>query len=209
VEHAWVYLPVLVVALVIMVPMIIMAESKGKMRPVFLMAISGVMLSGLMLGLFHNGMVAVVSGLLLFFIAYNVLEATLPSLISRMAPIDAKGTAMGVYSTAQFFGAFLGGSLGGWGYGEFGVTGVFIGCSLAMLAWLILAFGQRMPAMRSTQMAHVDGTLVEDASALEKQLLALAGVAEARVVAEENAVFLRVDKKVFDEEAMKAILPGH
>jgi len=207
VHHAWVYLPVLVVAMSFMVPMIIMAESKGKMRQVFLAAISGIMLSALLLALFHKGLVAVVGGLLLFFIAYNVLEATLPSLISRMAPIDAKGTAMGVYSTSQFFGAFVGGAAGGWAYGEYGVTGVFAGCAAAMLAWLLLAIGQRMPKMLTTQMAHVKGELVTDAAALETALLALAGVHEARVVPEENAVFLRVDKQLFDADALQSVLP--
>ena len=207
VHHAWVYLPVLLVAMVIMVPMIIMAESKGKMRQVFLTAISGVMLSALLLGLFHKGMVAVIGGLLLFFIAYNVLEATLPSLISRLAPIDAKGTAMGVYSTSQFLGAFIGGAGGGWAYGEYGVSGVFLGCAAAMLAWLLLALGQKMPLMLSSQMAHVNGKLVADTAALEAAILALDGVHEARVVAEENAIFLRVDKQKFDAEALQGVLP--
>ncbi|RMH60989.1 MAG: MFS transporter, partial [Zetaproteobacteria bacterium] len=109
VHHAWVYLPVLVVAMGLMVPLIIMAEKKGKMRQVFLGAIAGVLLSGVMLGAMHTGLAQVVACLFVFFVSYNVLEATLPSLISRMAPIDAKGTAMGIYSSSQFLGAFLGG----------------------------------------------------------------------------------------------------
>jgi MFS family permease len=190
----------------LMVPMIIMAEKKGKMRQVFLTAISGVLLSGLLLGTFHSGMIAVLIGLFVFFVSYNVLEATLPSLISRMAPIDAKGTAMGVYSSSQFLGAFFGGSLGGWALGSLGTSGVFYGCALAMLAWLLLAFGQRMPSMKSAYMTHVDGSHVHSASELEQQLLALNGVCEARVVPEEDVVFLRIDKGTFDEDAVKSLL---
>ena len=208
IHHAWVYLPILLLAMGLMVPMIIMAEKKGKMRPVFLASISGVLLSGLLLGTFHNGLVAVLIGLFVFFVSYNVLEATLPSLISRMAPIDAKGTAMGVYSSSQFLGAFFGGSLGGWALGSLGTSGVFYGCSLAMLLWLLLALGQRMPSMKSAYMTHVDGRHVQSASALEAQLLDMEGVYEARVVPEEDAVFLRIDKQTFDEEAVRELLAG-
>jgi len=205
-HHAWVYLPVLLVAMAIMVPMIIVAEKRGKMRVVFLSAITGVMASALLLALFHQGLVAVVAGLLLFFIAYNVLEATLPSLISRMAPIDAKGTAMGVYSTSQFLGAFFGGAAGGWAYGEYGVTGVFFGCAVAMLAWLVLAAGQRMPRMLSTQMAHIDAGRIRELAVVEAAILALPGVIEARIASTENSIFLRVDKNLYDAAALTALL---
>lgn len=205
-HHPWVYLPVLIVAMAVMVPMIILAEKRGKMRVVFLSAIAGVMLSGVMLGSFHEGLLSVVLGLFVFFVSYNVLEATLPSLISRMAPIDAKGTAMGVYSTSQFLGAFFGGSLGGWMLGEYGVGGVFYSCAAVMLLWLALAWHQRMPAMKSSVMAHVDGQRLASGDRLEKRLLDLQGVHEARVVPEENAVFLRVDKQLFDEKRLAALL---
>ncbi|RMH61393.1 MAG: MFS transporter, partial [Zetaproteobacteria bacterium] len=130
----------------------------------------------------------------------------LPSLISRMAPIDAKGTAMGIYSSSQFLGAFLGGALGGWAMGTLGASGVFYGCALVMLLWLALALGMRMPAMRSAHMMHVDGARVVSVEALEQQLLALDGVYEARVVPEEDAVFLRIDKQQFDEQQARALL---
>jgi len=159
-----------------------------------------------LLGGLHDNLPEVVIGLFVFFVSYNVLEATLPSLISRMAPIDAKGTAMGIYSSSQFFGAFLGGSLGGWAMGALGPAGVFYGCAGVMLLWLLLAFGMRMPAMRSAHMMHVDGDRVGSARALEQRLLAMDGVYEARVVPEEHAVFLRIDKQVFDEKAAQALL---
>ncbi len=208
VHHAWVYLPVLLVAMAVMVPLIIMAEARGRMRQVFLLSIGGIMAAMTLLAVAHRSMATVIGGLFLFFVFYNVLEATLPSLISRMAPVDAKGTAMGVYSTAQFLGAFFGGWLGGLAHAGYGVTGVFAVCAVGMGAWFVLALGQRMPAMLSSHMAHVDGALVEDAAALERRLLELPGVAEARVAPEENAVFLRVNKKEFDPEALDRVLPG-
>lgn len=204
IHQAWVYLPVLVVAMIVMVPLIIMAESKGKMKQVFLTSITLIAVACAMLGALHNSMFSVVAGLFLFFVAYNVLEATLPSLISRMAPIDAKGTAMGVYSTSQFFGAFLGGAVGGWCYGHYDVQGVFFGSVGLAVLWLLVAAGMSMPAMRSAMMLHVASDA--DASALEPGLLQIAGVYEARVVPEENTAFLRVNKKELDRAAVDALL---
>lgn len=197
-HHSWVYLPVLVLSGGFMVPLIILAEKKGKMRQVFLSCITGVLLSALLLGRFHGGLVAVLGGLFIFFVAYNVLEATLPSLISRMAPVDAKGTAMGVYSTSQFLGAFIGGAFGGWSHGTFGISGLFYVCAAVMLLWLLLAWGQRMPGTGSSMMFHVDAAAVQDGRALEQKLLAIDGVLEARVSIEENTVFLRVDREKLD-----------
>jgi len=202
--HAWVYLPVLVVALIIMVPMIIAAEKKEKMKQVFLSCIALITMACALLGFSHDSMFAVVSALFIFFVAYNVLEATLPSLISRMAPIDAKGTAMGVYSTSQFFGAFLGGVVGGWCYGLFDVQGVFFGAAGIAAVWLLVALGMQMPVMRSSMMAHIESST--DADELQAKLLELAGVSEAKVVPEENAVFLRVDKKLFETEVFERLM---
>jgi len=203
-DHAWVYLPVLVVALFLMIPMIIVAEKKEKMKQVFVSSIVLIATSCVLLGLWHDSMIAVVAALFLFFVAYNVLEATLPSLISRMAPIDAKGTAMGVYSTSQFFGAFLGGAVGGWCYGQYDVQGVFFGAASIAVLWLLIALGMQMPVMRSSMMAHINSGV--NAEALQLELMALAGVGEAKVVPEEKTVFLRVDKKVFEEDALEALL---
>jgi len=203
-QHPWVYLPVLLVAVAFMIPLIIVAEKKAKMKQIFLLCIGLITVACILLAVWHDSIVSVVAGLLLFFIAYNVLEATLPSLISRMAPIDAKGTAMGVYSTSQFFGAFIGGVAGGWCYGLFDVQGIFFGSALVAVLWLLIASGMQIPAVCSAIMAHVDSNV--DAEELEARILALAGIFEARVVPEENTAFLRVDKKVFDSEALDVLL---
>jgi MFS family permease len=203
-EHPWVYLPVLLVAVLFMIPLIIVAEKKGQMKQIFILCISLISVACMLLATWHDSLISVVAGLLLFFIAYNVLEAMLPSLISRMAPIDAKGTAMGVYSSSQFFGAFIGGVAGGWCYGLFDVQGIFLGSAVIAVLWLLIALGMKMPVMRSAIMAHVDSNV--NAQELEIKILALAGIFEARVVPEENAAFLRVDKKVYDPEALETLL---
>jgi len=206
IHHSWVYLPILIVAMGVMIPMIIIAEKRKKMKPVFLAAITLIAVSAAVLAFFHSGWIGVITGLLLFFIAYNVLEATLPSLVSRIAPVDGKGTAMGVYSTSQFLGAFVGGAGGGMVLGKFGVEGIFIACSIGALLWLALAFGMAPPRMRSAMIMAVDPNLMGEAKGLETQLLKLAGVAEARIAVEENVAYLRVEKEHFDTEAAKALL---
>lgn len=203
-QHPWVYLPILLAAVAFMVPLIIVAEKKGKMKQVFLFCVGLIGIACALLATWHHSLTSVVIGLLLFFIAYNSLEAVLPSLISRMAPIDAKGTAMGVYSTSQFLGAFLGGAAGGWCYGLFDVQGIFYAAAFIALVWLLIALGMQIPAVRSTVIAHIEGDV--DAARMESRILALEGVFEAKVAAEEQAVFLRVDKKVFDQKALDALL---
>ena len=137
-----------------------------------------------------------------FFTAFNLLEAMLPSLISRVAPVDCRGTAMGFYSSAQFFGAFVGGSLGGLLHGLFGMQAVFLCAALGALAWLLLALPMSQPAKLSNFIYKLDTRTPVDQAALTRQLVALAGVAEAVVVAEEGVAYLKVDKGVFDESAL-------
>ncbi|MBN4077101.1 hypothetical protein JYT48_02395 [Mariprofundus ferrooxydans] len=103
-----------------------------------------------------------------------------------------------------YVGAFLGGAVGGWCYGVYDVQGVFFGAAGIAVLWLLIALGMQMPIMRSSMMAHIDSTT--NAEELQIKLLALAGISEAKVVPEENTVFLRVDKKVFEDEALETLL---
>ncbi|MCE1185231.1 MFS transporter [Zoogloea sp.] len=148
-EHWKVYLPAVLVAFVVMVPAIIMAEKKGAMKQVFNAAIVLLLLVQGGLYLFGEaGLWPLAILLSLFFVAFNVLEATQPSWISRVAPAHAKGTALGVYNTLQSVGLFLGGALGGWLSKHLGAGSVsLLGGGLA-LAWLVLAAGMRPPAVR-------------------------------------------------------------
>ena len=148
-EHWKVYLPAVLLSFVVMVPAIIMAEKKGAMKLVFNSAI--VLLLLVQAGLYLTGsagMWPLAILLTLFFIAFNVLEATQPSWISRIAPPHAKGTALGIYNTLQSIGLFLGGALGGWLAQHVGAGAVpLLGGGLA-LAWLILASGMVPPPVR-------------------------------------------------------------
>jgi MFS family permease len=138
--HQWLfYLPILVCAYVLMVPFIILAEKKQQIKPVFLGSITVLLLSQLLLWQLHQTWLNCLISLILFFTAFTLLEATLPSLVSKLAPAANRGTAMGVYSTSQFLGIFFGGIMGGWLFATWGLASIFLGCALAYLLWLLIA----------------------------------------------------------------------
>ncbi len=202
-ENHWhIYLPVMLVSVAGMVPFIILAEKRRHMKGVLLGAIVVLCLAQLLLYLTGTGLFGMVAGLLLFFIAFNLVEASLPSLVAKMAPAAAKGTAMGFFSTSQFFGAFTGGLLGGWAHHALGTTGVFLlGAGIA-LPWLLLAAGMSDPRYLSSQLLNV-GPLDElEARRLTRRLGDIPGVAEAEVVAEDGVAYLKVDKDNLDQAAL-------
>ncbi len=151
--HWKVYLPAVLLSFAIMVPAIIAAERKDKMRPIFLAAIAllVVVQSGLLL--YSASLWALVLWLVLFFVAFNVLEATLPSLVSRTAPPSAKGAALGVYNTTQALGLFVGGAAGGYIAQNFGDNAVFAACTGLVLVWLVVANSMNFPQRRVTAAA--------------------------------------------------------
>ncbi len=201
-RHWQVYLGVLLVSVVIMVPFIIVAEKYRRLKPVFVGAVAVLGLA--QYGLFASGhsLLNIVIFLIAYFSAFNVLEASLPSLVSKISPSESKGTAMGVYSTSQFLGAFLGGASGGWVQGNFGITGVFALCAGAAGVWLVLAATMRSPRHLTSHMIHVGEISTGDADSLAERLIKIPGVAEAVVIAEEEAAYLKVDRHTFNEEAL-------
>ncbi len=200
--HWKIYLPVLVCSVLAMLPLIIMAERKGRVRPVFLSAIALLIAAELGLFLLPVTLYSVVFMMFVFFTAFNLLEAMLPSLISRIAPADCRGTAMGFYSSSQFFGAFLGGALGGVLHQYAGTHAVFLCSAIGAALWLLLALSMSRPEKLSSYIYKIAGGEPEAAEQLAQRLLALAGVAEAVVVAEEGVAYLKVDKRVFDETSL-------
>ncbi len=146
--HWQVYLPAVLVSFVVMVPAIIAAERKDKMRPVFLAAVG--LLTVVQIGLYvlHDNLWLLALWLLLFFVAFNVLEATLPSLVSRTAPPAAKGAALGVYNTTQAIGLFIGGAAGGYIAQHFSDNAVFAACAGLALIWLVVAATMNFPQRR-------------------------------------------------------------
>jgi MFS family permease len=150
-EHWKVYLPAVLASFAVMVPAIIAAERHGRMKLVFAAAIALLIAVQAGFALAGNGLLPLAVWLALFFVAFNVLEATQPSLISRIAPPHAKGAALGVYNTTQSFGLFLGGALGG-ALAQFaGPTAVWLASAGLGVAWLLLALGMTVPPPRTPQ----------------------------------------------------------
>ncbi len=200
--HWKIYLPVLVCSVLAMLPLIVLAERRGRTRPVFLFAIALLIAAELGLFFLPVTLFSVVFMMFVFFTAFNLLESMLPSLVSRIAPADCRGTAMGFYSSSQFFGAFLGGALGGALHQHFGTHAVFLCSALGALLWLLLALSMARPEKLSSYIYKIDAGEAEGAEQLARRLLAVAGVAEAVVVAEEGVAYLKVDKRVFDEASL-------
>ena len=200
-----VYLPVLVISVILMLPAIVVAEKYRRMKGVFVGAVAALLASQLMLYFGAGNLYVLLAALVVFFSAFNVMEASLPSLITKAAPPDAKGTAMGLYSSLQFLGIFCGGVVGGFANQHGGDAAVFALTAALALLWLVAAATMAQPSYLTTRLVAVaDG---KDAETLAAQLRALPGVAEAVVIAEENLAYLKVDSKSFDA-AMAESLTG-
>ncbi len=193
-QHWQLYLPVFVVSVVLMVPFILLAERKDLMKPVFVGAIAGLMVAviGLLSG---RDLVTITVFMVFFFTAFNLLEASLPSLVAKTAPADQKGTAMGVYSSSQFMGAFAGGAAGGLAHNHWGIDGAYSAALAMLLIWLLIAIFMKKPRNLSTYLMKVTGVSPQ-------QLLAVRGVAEAAIIEAEGVAYLKVEKRILDEETL-------
>ena len=149
-EHWKIYLPAVLLSFAVMIPAIIAAERKGKMRPIYAGAVALLVVVQAGLALFGGGIWMTGLWLLLFFVAFNILEALQPSLISRIAPPTSKGAALGIYNTTQSLGLFLGGVLGGWLVKHHGPAAVHLACAGIGIIWLMLAARLQAPQQRTT-----------------------------------------------------------
>lgn len=208
-HHWYVYLPVVLLAMAIMVPFVLIAEKKRRMKEVFLAAIVLLVMAEAGLGFFHQGALAISLLLLVFFTGFNVLEATLPSWISKIAPAANRGTAMGAFSTAQFIGAFLGGATGGYLYESNGLSAVFLFCAVMAGVWLLFMLGMPAPAYLKNRQLQVGKVSAGEAQHLAARLRTVPGVAEAVVVAEDGMAYLKVDTQVLnDSELLEFAVSG-
>ncbi len=145
-SHWQVYLPVMLGSFVLMLPAILGVRQPGRLKAAFIGAIALLLAAQLALPQATGAVWPLAAFLLVFFTAFNVLEAHLPSLVSRMAPGEARGVAIGIFASLQFFGTFFGAATGGFLYGRWGTAGVVIFDALLLVIWLMAAFGTRVPA---------------------------------------------------------------
>ena len=203
-QHAWVYLSVMGGGFVCMVPLMIYADRHAKVREIFLLAVGSLVLAALAIAM--SGQHAewlLFAALFVFFVAFNLLEANLPSLVSKWAFPAGRGTAMGVYSTFQFLGAFLGGCGGGLMLGEFGAYGVFYLVAAVAFAWLWLAWGMHAPVAGHELVLEYDAERFS-ARDLSLELKRLQGVLDVTLIAGDCLAYIRVDGGIFNEASLRS-----
>ncbi len=203
-QHWWVYLITLVLSFIAMVPFIIVAEAKRKMKEIKLGAIVLLAVAVILLYFNQQSVVGLMVSLFVFFMAFNWLEASLPSLVSKIAPAGSRGTAMGVFSTSQFLGAAIGASTSGWVYQTWGMLGLtLLAVSILVLWWVASVTMQQPPYLNSIML---DLTKVDKVSPIDlsNTLAAVKGVEDVVVIPEEHAAYLKVDKKALDTQALQA-----
>jgi MFS family permease len=144
-EHWKVYLPVILGSFALMAPPLLHAERRGRLKFLFLSAVALLAAVELGLAVCYANFPFLVALLLFFFVAFNILEACLPSLVSRIAPASSRGTALGVYNTTQALGLAVGGPVGGWLAQHFGDSAVFVFGFAAAALWLVAASSMRVP----------------------------------------------------------------
>ena len=203
-SHWQIYLPVLFFSMALIVPFILLAEKKRMIKQILSGAVLLLILTELGLANLSGTMAGMVIMLLLFFAAFNLLEAMLPSLVAKLAPAAHKGTAMGVYASSQFLGIFIGGLVGGWMMEHHGIQSVFIFNSALACLWLLLVISMRKPRYLSSQLLSVGSLDETGADQLADKLSQVAGVAEVTVIAEDGVAYLKVDKRQLDHDALQA-----
>ncbi len=205
-DHWQLYLPALLVSFALMVPFMIWAIKKQKEKLVFCSAILLMTISLLLLWQSHDDLFLMVLFVMLFFTAFNYLEATMPSTLSRIAPAGEKGSAMGMYSSSQFFGAFFGGLLGGVVQSYFDGATIFLVCAIALIGWYVLALG--MTEVRKSKSLSFKVNFNDEAHAvsLAEQLSTVPGVVESTIVYSDSVAYLKIDDKLIDMTQLKAIL---
>jgi MFS family permease len=162
-QHWWVYLPAVLASFFVMGGALFPLERRGYLRAVFLSAVGLVALVEVGLAVSTDAGVVWLGVLLfLFFCGFNTLEATQPSLASRLAPAHARGAALGVYNTLQSLGSFAGGAVGGWLAKGVGVAGLFGACAALMVVWLVVAWPMQAPQARQ---ATPEEVLADEAEA--------------------------------------------
>ncbi|MGB0846735.1 MAG: MFS transporter [Thiolinea sp.] len=214
VDHWKIYLPVFLLSFVLAVPMIILAEKHRQVKRMLLIAIIMLIAAELLLAFAFSSTIPLIAAFLIFFIGFNFLEAVQPSLVAKYAAVDTKGTAMGIFSSSQFFGIFIGGSLGGLIDQQFGISGVFIFSAVMAAVWLFISFSLPQPQFFASRIVKLNTTTEHandgdtrqqtDWQEIHRQLLAIPGVREVSIVAQEQLAYIKVDKNELDDKALRA-----
>ena len=205
-NHWQLYLPVLLGSFVLMVPLMIYGLKKQKEKQVFILSISLMIIAMLLLFTASHSLTMLVVCLLLFFVAFNYLEASMPSILSRLAPAGVKGSAMGIYSSSQFFGAFLGGAIGGLIASIWSEQAIYLVMASVLAVWLLLSLTMAPLVKSKSYSLAVNTNNEQQTQTLASQISELPGVLEATLVHEEAVAYLKIDEQQADLAQIKALL---
>lgn len=188
------YLPTLLVAFCLALFLISLAERQQKVKPYFICGILMMIAAELLFWFAGSHLLITAGGLCLFFAGFSLLEAFLPSLVSRVAPAARKGSALGIYSSAQFLGIFIGGAAGGWIYGKLHFSGVYLFCVILALIWFALALLMQPPRYLITRTLRLSPAQQQRWATIASQLRAIPGIVETVLIAEDNMAYLKMEK---------------
>ncbi|WP_299728626.1 MFS transporter [uncultured Endozoicomonas sp.] len=204
--HGSIYLAVIGGSFVLMVPMIIFSEKQRRIKQCYSLSIVMLFMAFALISQGELNSIWLLVGLFLFFFGFNFLEATLPSLVSKISPAGTRGTVMGVYSTSQFLGAALGGSVGGLSLEAGGLIGALVVCTIPTALWWWLSVTMKQPPYVSTMVVALHSEL-DEMSTVSERLACIAGVQEVTVLPAEKTAYLKVDKQLLDLSSLREF--GH
>ena len=201
-QHWKIYLPILALSMIFSIPMIIIAEKYRKIKAVFIIAVVLLVISQGLLGISQFDFYPLMFAFLVFFVGFNFLEAVQPSLVAKYSDVNTKGTAMGVYSSSQFFGIFIGGTVGGLVMQQWGTSGVFVFGALTALVLLLVAISLPKPDFFKSQIIKLNAKHLNNLDQSTKQLLEIKGIKQAAISAEEGVAYLKIDKLELDDNSL-------
>jgi len=205
-ERQWMlYLPVLLLSFMTMIPLVMIAETKRKMKAIYIISVITITLTQFLLLIWHHSILLTSFLLFFFFTFFIVLEASIPSIVSKLAPAGHKGTALGIYATSQFFGIFIGGLVGGFCFHYHGVSGVFAFSMILGIIWLFFVVTMPEPQYISNHMISLGRIHKADGQHLQDQLTAVPGVIEVFIDYQAGVAHLKIDKAIIKPEDLQSM----
>ena len=203
-SHWKIYLPVFGLSFLFAVPMIILAEKYQKIKPLLIGTVAALLFAQLGMASSFDMIWLLLFSFLMFFISFNFLEAVQPSLVAKYSGVNIKGTAMGVFSTCQFMGIFVGGVVGGLLMQFFNQAAVFLFGAAAALIWLVLTLSLPTPRFYKSRLLKLNSSMLVDGKATTTALNEVHGVKEVAIAIEEGVAYLKVDNNELDESDLLA-----
>ncbi|MGF6146934.1 Inner membrane transport protein yajR [Kingella potus] len=206
--HWKVYFPATLTGLILMIPAIIVGETRGRLKQVFVAGIALTAAAVLLLLFSLESLWLITACLTVYFVGFNILEASQPSMVSKIAPADLKGTAMGVYNTLQSVGLMSGFWIGGWLYQHYGMYAVLAFVAALTLVWLAAAAASPAPKPVKNIALRIGKTWLGRQEALRYALGGVAGIEQISFSGDGETVYIKALQKGFDEAAAKTIISG-